>query len=297
MANLKAIRNRITSVKGTQQITGAMRMVAAAKMRRATESINAARPYADKLGGIIQNLSSQVLTSTSEALLSPLFTQREENNILIVSVAADRGLCGGFNANINKSALLIANQYKAEGKTVKFVCIGKKSSDFFKKRDFEVIESYTDIFNHLQYEIASNISNYVSNLFVNGSYDKIVLVYNEFKSVIAQVQKNIDFLPIVPEQKDEEEENTGIPIEFIFEPSPAVILETLLPKHLTMQIWKALLDSNAAEQGARMAAMESATENAKDLIKSLNLIYNRSRQAAITQEISEIVGGAEAIAS
>lgn len=296
MANLKAIRNRITSVKGTQQITGAMRMVAAAKMRRATEAISAARPYADKLGGIIQNLSSQVLTSSTEALLSPLFTQREVNNVLIISVAADRGLCGGFNANINKSALSIAQQYKSEGKTVKFICIGKKSNDFFKKREFEVIENYTDIFNNLQYDLATKISNYASNLFVNGDFDKVVLVYNEFKSVIAQVQKNIDFLPIVPEQKDEEE-STGIPIEFVFEPSPAVILETLLPKHLTMQIWKALLDSNAAEQGARMAAMESATENAKELIKSLNLIYNRSRQAAITQEISEIVGGAEAISS
>lgn len=295
MANLKAIRNRITSVKGTQQITRAMRMVAAAKMRRATESINAARPYADKLGEIIKNLSSQVLTSTSEALLSPLFTQREINNALIVSVASDRGLCGGFNANINKTALLIANQYKSDGNNVKFVCIGKKSYDFFKKKDFEVIKSYTNIFNQLQYEIAVEISKFISNLFVNGNYDKIVLVYNEFKSVVTQVQKNIDFLPIVPEQKDDEEKSSGVPIEFIFEPSPSLILETLLPKHLTMQIWKALLDSNAAEQSARMAAMESATENAKELIKSLNLIYNRSRQAAITQEISEIVGGAEAI--
>ncbi|MCC7429361.1 ATP synthase F1 subunit gamma [bacterium] len=294
MANLKAIRLRIVSVKGTQQITKAMRMVAAAKMRRATEAIHNARPYADKLNEVIKNLSKQAQGSSAEVFLNPLFQKKEVNTVLILSVAADRGLCGGFNANINKNALSVAKSYTEQGINVKMICIGKKSFDFFKKYDYEKTKTFSDIFNHLKYETASEISKTATSLFLSGEVQKVVLIYNEFKSAIAQEQKVVDFLPVASEEtNDSKPQNNSV--DYIFEPSPNVILETLLPKHLTMQVWKALLDSNAAEQAARMAAMESATENAKELIKTLQLFYNRSRQAAITQEISEIVGGAEAL--
>jgi F-type H+-transporting ATPase subunit gamma len=290
MATLREIRGRISGVKSTQKITKAMKMVAAAKMRRATERIMAARPYAKKLKELLSHLSEQV-----DVTKYPQFEQREVKAVAIVIVTSDRGLCGAFNSNIIKAAVNHINanyaEMHAEGK-VKLICVGKKAADFFGKRSYNVMAKHVGIFNQLDFSIAKNIVADLARGFINGEFDRVEIVSNEFKNAVQQTLTIGQFLPLV-NQTSEEKKKHGT--DYIYEPSSDEIVGTLVPKHLNFQMWRVLLDSNAAEQGARMSAMENATTNARDLIRILQLNYNKARQAAITKELLEIVGGAEAL--
>jgi F-type H+-transporting ATPase subunit gamma len=286
MATLREIRQRIASVKSTQQITKAMKMVAAAKLRRAQERILAIRPYAYTLRDIIAHLSDL----DEDVVHLPLLEKRPVEKVLIVTVAADRGLCGGFNSNVMRAALNLIEQY---GDTpYDLVTIGNKASDFFSKRDYPIYVKERNFFQELSFEDAVSVSRALISAYESKKYDRIEIVYNEFKSAIQQNIITEQFLPFVPEEADTE---TLRNVDYIYEPDIKTILNTLVPKHLNVQIWRILLESNAAEQGARMTAMENATENAEEMKSTLTLHYNRARQAAITKELSEIVGGADAL--
>jgi F-type H+-transporting ATPase subunit gamma len=288
MATLRDIKSRIKGVKSTQQITKAMKMVAAAKLRRAQESVINARPYARKISELINRLVTE-----EDIADNPFIVQREIKNIAYVIVTADRGLCGAFNNNILKEASRQFNIEEAVEKdsTIHVFCIGKKSYDFYKKRDFPIAGNATGIFSSLKYETALSITSELINKFLDGTYDKVVIIYNEFKSIIQQKIVTEQFLPIPVNLNEEEIKN---PVDYIFEPGQKEILNYLLPKHLKAQIWRMLLESNASELGAKMTAMDNATTNAKELIRVLQLTYNKERQAAITKEILEIVSGANA---
>ena len=286
MATLREIRQRIASVKSTQQITKAMKMVAAAKLRRAQENIIAIRPYAYDLRDLIAHLSK-----LDEAEVNiDLLLKRPVQRVLIVSVAADRGLCGGFNSNIVRSTLERIDQYKDT--EYELYTVGRKMTEFFGKRDFPIFASKQNFFNHLLFEDALEISRTLISAYTSEKFDRIEIVYNEFKSAIQQNLINEQFLPFAVEEANTEGYHA---VDYIYEPDVQSILETIIPKHLNVQIWRILLESNAAEQGARMTAMDSATENAEEIKSKLTLHYNRARQAAITKELSEIVGGAEAL--
>ncbi len=288
MATLREIRRRISSVKNTQKITKAMKMVAAAKMRRAQDAIISARPYAKKIKEILSQLSSFENSTNS------LFEKRNIEKIAIVIVAADRGLCGAFNSNIVRSvSQRIEKEYSElyKSKKVFLYCVGKKSFDFFSKRNYEIAGKYIGIFNSLKFGDAQEISTELIDGFLNKKFDKVEIIYNEFKSVISQKTNIEQFLPIISLENNVQNSNDS----YIYEPKKEEILKTLIPKHLNFQIWKILLESNASEQASRMTAMENATTNARDLISSLQLTYNKARQAAITKELLEIVGGAEAL--
>lgn len=291
MANLKEVRGRITSVKSTQQITKAMKMVAAAKLRRAQDRILQIRPYAEKLSEILSNV-----TSTSEDTLNLEFSQiRPVDNVLIIAVSSDRGLCGAFNGNINKAVYSLINQLDSEvgADGITIMPIGKKVKDFFIRREFKVIDNYFNAFENLSFENILEAVNYSMDSFIDGSYDKVYLVYNEFKNAAVQILQTQQFLPVLPLEVDEVESPKNT--DYLFEPNAEYMVEELIPYSLRIQFFKALLESNASEQGARMTAMNQATENAGELLNELQLTYNRTRQAAITKEILEIVGGAEAL--
>ncbi len=298
MANLREIRARIKGVKSTAKITQAMKMVAAARLRRAQDAIIAARPYAQALKGLILHLMTR-----SDRSLIPLLQDREEtNNVLIVLITADRGLCGAFNSNIIKTATRrIHEEYKElhEKGGVHLLCIGKRGVQHFTKRGYQVVDSHIGLLNDPKYTAIIDIVHRISEGYLNGVYDRVEVIYNEFKSVIRQNIVVEQMFPI-PEDVDDDvkadQSKFAHLVDYIYEPSEMELLESLLPKHLNFQIWRSILESNAAEQGARMTAMDSATSNAKDLISSLQLSYNRARQASITKEILEIVGGAEALA-
>jgi len=284
MANLKELRSRITSVSSTMQITSAMKMVSAAKLSKAQDAITAMRPYAEKLSELLQNLSATLDSDQS----SKYAEQREVNNVLIVAISSNRGLAGAFNSNIVKGVKqLAAEDYS--GKNIDVMTIGKKANDILKK-SFDIYRNTNEIYDDLSFENVSEIAEELMQQFVEGKYDKIVLVYNQFKNAATQIVMKEQFLPIVPVEKDEE-----VVLDYIFEPSKEEIVLELIPKSLKMQIFKALRDSFASEHGARMTAMHKATDNATELRDSLKLSYNKARQAAITNEILEIVGGAEAL--
>ena len=289
MANLKEIRNRIASVGSTMQITSAMKMVSAAKLKKAQDAITQMRPYAIKLQDILSNLSSSL--DLSENAYSE---NREIKNVLIVGITSNRGLCGGFNNNVIKQVnLLINNDYKKAN--TKVLCLGKKIKDSFKNSDSYYINSelteVEDIFSKLTFNNSAIITNSLMNTFVAGEFDKIIVVYNSFINAASQDVKSEQFLPILPPVLTGSE-SIG---DYIFEPSKEEIVADLIPKSLKIQFFKGLLDSNASEHGARMTAMHKATDNAKEMKKSLTIGYNKARQAAITSEILEIVGGAEAL--
>ena len=285
MANLKEIRNRITSVGSTMQITSAMQMVSAAKLKRAQDAIIQMRPYANKLTELLVNLSASLDSSEGGGFSS----ERDIKSVLLVTITSNRGLCGGFNANIIKSAVsLINNDFKE--KNVSLISIGKKSSEFFKKNGYNLVNSFDDIFSDLTYDKTSIISESIMSEFLSGSYDKVVLVYNQFKNAATQNVMNENFLPV-----ESPSENDIVIGDYIFEPQKKQIVEELIPKSLKTQLFKAILDSHASEHGARMTSMHKATDNASELKKELTLSYNKARQAAITAEILEIVGGAEAL--
>jgi len=290
MANLKEIRNRISSVSSTMQITSAMKMVSAAKLKKAQDAITAMRPYSEKLTELLQNLSA-TLDSDSGSKYSE---QREVNKVLVVAVTSNRGLAGAFNTNIVKASQALANDTYA-GKQVDFVTIGKKGNDILKKSG-NVVHHDVAIFDELTFDNVAKIAEKLMDLFSEGTYDKIVIVYNNFKNAATQIVMREQFLPILPPKIDETVETTGTTINYIFEPSKEEIVEGLIPKSLKTQLFKAIRDSVASEHGARMTAMHKATDNATELRDDLKLKYNKARQASITNEILEIVGGAEALA-
>ncbi len=287
MANLKEVKERITSVVSTQQITKAMKMVSAAKLRRAQDKIVQMRPYSQKLTQILNNVSA-----ASEGAADIVYAEkREVKNVLIIPVTSDKGLCGAFNSNIIKAVnLAVATHFL--GKNVTILPIGKKAFEAFKKRDFRMVSDYYQLFQDLNFENARSAAEYAMNSFVAGEYDQVALVFNEFKNVATQEVIVEQFLPMAKE--DSSEEKTA-ETDYILEPSRAYIIEELVPTSLKIQFYKAILESNASEHGARMTAMDKATENAGELLKELRLMYNRTRQAAITNEILEIVSGANAL--
>lgn len=293
MANLKEVKGRIQSVVSTQQITKAMKMVAAAKLRKAQDRIIQMRPYSQKLSEIIQNVSA----GQTEGVENPYSEERHLDRVLLVVVSSDRGLCGAFNSSIFKyTRNLIAEKYAEEEATgnLEILPIGKKSFEFFKKRKYQVIEGYSHLIEKLNFADAKEAAEMVMQSYVDGTFDKVVIIYNEFKNVATQIVRGEQFLPI--QEVVSEEEVSDVAIDYIYEPNKEFIFKELVPKSLKIQFYKTLLESNASEHGARMTAMDKATENADELLKDLRLTYNRTRQAAITKEILEIVGGAEALA-
>ena len=282
MANLKDIRDRIKSVKSIQKVTKAMKMVAAAKMRRAQERMEEARPYANRLSGVIK----QLLPDVDRDLLE-LLDIREVNRIGYVVVTSDRGMAGSFNNNVLKTA---QSEINAMGKeNVDVFCIGKKARDYFKRREYTVIENHTDFWNELSYNHAINIGEGVISHFTNKHVDKIHVVYNEFVNVARQQVQSETLLPLTFDEENSQS------VDRLYEPNKEALVKSLIPRHLNIQMWKYLLESYASEQAARMLAMENATENAQDMIKELTLEFNKARQAAITTEMLEIVSGAEAL--
>ena len=284
MANLKEIRNRISSVSSTMQITSAMKMVSAAKLKKAQDAITAMRPYAEKLTELLQNVSATLDGDAGGEYTA----QREVNKVLIVAITSNRGLAGAFNTNVIKQAKEVAESYA--GKQVDVFAIGKKGNDILRKTH-SVIENKSEIYDELTFERVSLIAEALTEKFVTGDYDKIELIYNQFKNAATQIVQVEQFLPLAPIQSDVPA-STG---DYIFEPSKEEIVLTLIPKSLKTQLYKAVRDSFASEHGARMTAMHKATDNATDLRNQLKLTYNKARQAAITNEILEIVGGAEAL--
>lgn len=301
MANLKEVRIRITSVGSTQQITKAMKLVSATKLRRAQNGIIQMRPYAQQLNNILTNLVDSVDVDS----LKIYFDQRPVKNVLVVVITSDRGLCGSFNANVVKRANgLIKEKY--EGKNVTVLPIGKKGADFFAKQPVKLITDYKEVLHSLSSEKAFEIGQYILETYRNGQFDVVEVVYNQFKNAATQILSAEQFLPINPETMKNVEtkglrtgatQTSGVAqkIDHIFEPSKVEILEELIPRILKTQVYRCMMDSLASEHGARMVAMDKATDNAGELLKSLKVEYNRVRQAAITTEISEIVGGAAAL--
>jgi F-type H+-transporting ATPase subunit gamma len=299
MANLKEVRNRIASVSSTQQITKAMKMVSAAKLKRATNAIVQLRPYANKLKDLLANLSASL-----EDGASPYLQQRQPVRVLVVVVSSNRGLAGAFNTNVIKTANnLIAEKYSEQLRkgNVSIVAIGKKSQEFFQRRKFNVIGNNNDLYLDLNFINASKITESIMQGFINGDYDRVELVYNHFRNAAVQFQVAEQLLPVpLPEAKPKEVTKTKeavieTQVNYILEPSQEEIVEQLIPKNIKIQLYRAVLDSNASEHGARMTAMDKATENAGDLLKALKLSYNQARQAAITTELTEIVSGAAAL--
>ncbi len=284
MANLKEIRNRITSVSSTMQITSAMKMVSAAKLKKAQDAITAMRPYADKLTELLQSLSATLDANSG----SKFSTQREVNKVLIVAITSNRGLAGAFNSNIIKEVSKRTSETYANNE-VSYLAIGKKANDAFKKTK-KVIANKSTVYDDLTFENVAEIAQLLMDKFVAGEFDKIEIVYNRFKNAATQIVTTEQFLPIVPI-----EAQVRVNADYIFEPSKGEIVEQLIPKSLKTQLYKGIRDSFASEHGARMTAMHKATDNAKELRDQLKLTYNKARQAAITNEILEIVGGAEAL--
>ncbi len=284
MANLKEIRNRISSVSSTMQITSAMKMVSAAKLKKAQDAITAMRPYAEKLTELLQNVSATLDGDAGGEYTS----QREIKKVLIVAITSNRGLAGAFNTNVIKQAKEVVDSYA--GKQVDIYAIGKKGNDILRKTN-TVVENKSEIFDELTFERVAEIAEALIEKFVTGEYDKIELVYNQFKNAATQIVQTEQFLPLAPMASDVPA-STG---DYIFEPSKEEIVLTLIPKSLKTQLYKAIRDSFASEHGARMTAMHKATDNATELRNQLKLTYNKARQAAITNEILEIVGGAEAL--
>ncbi|MBC6366354.1 ATP synthase F1 subunit gamma [Algoriphagus sp. AK58] len=287
MANLKEVKQRINSVVSTQQITKAMKMVSAAKLRRAQDKIIQMRPFSQKLTAILNNVSA-----ASEGATDLVYAQkREVKKVLLIPVTSDKGLCGAFNTNVIK-ATNSAIREQFSGVEVSIMPIGKKSFEYFKKTKYPIIDQFSNLFHDLAIDNIREAANHVMDAFVAGDFDQVFLVFNEFKNVATQIIRTEQFLPMSAE---ESVVKTTTETDYILEPSREFIIQELVPKALRVQFYKAILESNASEHGARMTAMDKATENAGDLLKELKLMYNRTRQAAITNEILEIVAGAEAL--
>ena len=296
MPSLKDIKTQINSVGSTKKITSAMKMVAASKLRRSQEKAEAARPYSSRLEEMLSSLASSA--ASGEGIIKLLAGTGNDQNYIVVPVSADRGLCGGFNSSINRETFKLVKSLEGNGKKVQLMPVGKKSRDFFNRvmKD-QIIESFVDLnVSSTGYESALNISNKLQELYFEGKFDKCILVFNKFKSAISQevTQQQLIPLDVSNSEKEEEKENSSNAI-YDYEPDEETILKDLLPKNVSIQIFKVLLESDAGEQGARMAAMDNATRNAGEMIDSLTLKYNRTRQAFITKELIEIISGAESI--
>jgi len=294
MSGLKEVRIRIASVKSTQQITNAMKMVAASKLRRAQNAIIRLRPYAAKLREILQNLSSSIENS-KESIFSQ---ERKPERILLIILTSNRGLCGAFNSNVIKATLTLlhgnySSQYNAN--TVRLITIGRKGTDFFRKKKYPVMESHDDLFDTLTFDKVSELAVKLMKIFADKEVDKIELVYNQFKNAAVQRLMVEQYLPITSTAQEKSVSASKVEADYIFEPDKETIVRELIPKTLRIQLFKAVLDSFASEQGARMTAMHQATDNATNLLRELSLSYNKARQAAITKELLEIVSGAEAL--
>lgn len=290
MANLRDIRDRISSVKSTQQITKAMKMVAAARLRKAQERIMSTRPFVSGLERVISKL-----TKSSDTTNQYMTSVDNPDKVLVIVIGSDRGLCGGFNSNLFRYLTDSIEQafpgYRESG-NLSLITVGRKAYDHFRKRGYNVIDHNNGFFDKLNYDDTLAVMEKATELFLSGEYSSVFIGYNEFKTVLTQ---NRRFKGVLPVAFEENEEESSVAVDYIFEPDADTILEDILPLHLNMQLWRAVLESNASEQGARMAAMDNATENAKEIIRALNLQYNQARQAAITTELSEIVSGAEAL--
>ena len=296
MPSLKDIKTQINSVGSTKKITSAMKMVAASKLRRSQEKAEAARPYSSRLEEMLSSLASSA--ASGEGIIKLLTGTGNDQNYIVVPVSADRGLCGGFNSSINRETFKLVKSLEGNGKKVQLMPVGKKSRDFFNRvmKD-QIIVSFVDLnVSSTGYESALNISNKLQELYFDGKFDKCILVFNKFKSAISQevTQQQLIPLDVSNSEKEEEKENSSNAI-YDYEPDEETILKDLLPKNVSIQIFKVLLESDAGEQGARMAAMDNATRNAGEMIDSLTLKYNRTRQAFITKELIEIISGAESI--
>jgi F-type H+-transporting ATPase subunit gamma len=284
MASLKEVKLRITSVTSTQQITKAMKMVAAAKLRKSQDKITQIRPFAQRMNGLIRNLSG--VSGDMDTWFGKV---RPVQRVLLVVVSSDRGLCGGFNSSVLKATnRKIQEQYPNAQVTI--LPLGKKAQEFYAKRTYPVIGNFSGVFQNLNFKSSSAVSAHLMHLFAKAEFDKIEIIYNQFKNVATQILTVEQFLPVLPQQAEVQSET-----DYIYQPDQQEIITGLIPKSLHVQLFKALLDSNASENGARMTAMDKATENAGELLKDLRLTYNRTRQAAITKEILEIVAGAEAL--
>lgn len=295
MATLRTIRRRISGVKNTEKITKAMKMVAATKFRRAQTALITARPYARKMNELLRHLVTKI-----NPAIHPLLQTREVKRVLIVVVAGDRGLCGVFNSNVIKTTIdQIANQYsdlREKKHGVRLITIGKKVSDFFSKRHYDIYTHHAGIFNNLDFGQARSIMQELIHGYLNGEFDRVEVIYNEFKSVLQQRLIVEQLLPIPPEQLQRAKDLHSLAqVDYLYEPSDTEIINALLSKDLNFQLWRILLESSTSEEGARMTAMNNATENAKELMHDLTLSYNKARQASITKELLEIVSGAEAL--
>lgn len=288
MAGLKEIKRRISGAKNTRKITRAMKMISAARLRRAQQRITELRPYAQKTVELLTSVASRVNPEDDD--VSPLLRRREERKVLLVVITSDRGLAGAFNAGINKRAFAIWKKMESEGKQVTFATIGRKGNDFFRRRGATIEKSFTHVFDNLTSSKAGEIGRYIVGRYVEEDLDAAYIVYNEFKSAIAQIVTVQRVLPVQLPEKTEQDST-----DYIYEPSQKALLERLLPMYMEVTSFRALLDSVASEHGARMTAMDNAMRNASDVIASLTLKYNRARQAAITKELMEIIGGAEAL--
>ncbi len=292
MANLKEIRTRLNSVKSTKQITAAMKMVAAAKLRKAQDKIVRLRPYAGKLHEILMGISARIEESENSTSYS---RQSDPDKVLLIVVTSNRGLCGAFNSNVIKEAQRIARENYPEQSRMgqlHIMTIGKKGADYFKKTGQEIVNDKSTLFDNLTFNEVSTVATEVMESFLAGEYDRIEFVYNQFKNAAVQILTNETFLPVVTEQDDNESETPG---DYIYEPTKEEIIEELIPKTLKIQFYKTILDSYVAENGARMTAMHMATDNATELIRDLTLEYNKARQSSITNQILEVVSGAEAL--
>jgi len=288
MANLKSIRKRIVSVKNTQKITKAMKMVAAARLRRAQQAITELRPYAVKTHEVLSSVASRA----GDEEIHPLLARREVKKVLLVVLSSDRGLAGAFNANINKTGLRMWKELEAEGKQVSFAVIGRKGRDFFRRRDAKIEFDFTDVFENLNVAKGGAIGRAIVAEYKTDGFDQVLVIYNEFKSAISQ---QVVVESLVPIAVSEGAAGEGASVDFIYEPTKRALLDQLLPMYVEIEIFRALLESVASEHGARMTAMDNATKNASEMIGRLTLVYNRARQAAITTELMEIIGGAEAL--
>ncbi len=287
MASLRDIKRKITSIKKTQQITKAMKMVAAAKLRRAQDRVIAARPYSRKMLAVIANLAGRV-----ERAQHPLLAKREPKRVKLLVLTSDRGLCGAYNTNILRKAVETVKQFQAQGKEVKVNVVGRKGRDFFRKRSGYTLGKVWSDLGMIDYEKAADVGKNIVERFAAGETDEVYLRYNEVKSVM---QQKVTLEKLLPVEPPTEADPFMAAVDYLYEPNPEVILGSILPKHVEVQVYRAMLESQASEMGAKMTAMDSATRNAKDMIERYTLKYNKQRQAAITKEISEIVGGAEAL--
>jgi len=286
MPSLRDIKRKITSVKKTQQITKAMKMVAAAKLRRAQDRVISARPYSRKMLAVIANLAGRV-----DRAQHPLLAKREPKKVKLMVLTSDRGLCGAYNTNILRKAVEAVRQFKAEGKEVSVNVVGRKGRDFFRKRSAYTLGKVWSELGMIDYDKAADVGKHIVERFTAGEADEIYLLYNEFKSVM---QQNVTLEKLLPVEPPADADPFMAAVDYLYEPTPEAILNSILPKHIEVQLYRSMLESQASEMGARMTAMDSATRNAKDMIERLTLKFNKQRQAAITKEISEIVGGAEA---